>query len=402
MHARCVSRPWHADPVLDSLMQMFVTGKDSMIQKVDRSLALRKTFTQHCNELERGLPRKNNMLVSLHSAKHRFESLATPLGSWVMWLLPLCKTAREITIARTGVEVACAKMFISQLSVYRCVLMAMMADAADDGLEFTRHADSFTAADPATIQEDVYLFLVRIVSLYKEGKIVQILSYTQYMLEMLKTNPVTLPLTVQGGLTWKTIGGAVSDDILQQCFQHMGAWVKLAVRVIRAEFPEWELLQCFWVLDLGEGVVDRDAEERTAAFQKLGKAFKLDPDHLANQVNDHIHVARCFKQQHGTDNLSAWANAVRRTEARRDTALQHPCDHLKGLLYRYATFRACTSRIEQDFSKIADALGDKRLHSLESTEACVTKVVLDKPRDSAACNAIVASAQEPACKWHVD
>ena len=138
---RCLSRPWHADQEINDILQFFIHHKNSMVQKIDHSPDLRRIFTRYVGEMKTGILRKSGSLVSLHSAKHRFESFAGPLGNWVVWLLALVFTAREVVIKRTNVEVKCAELFLSQITEERCILMAMLADAADDGLEFTRAQD---------------------------------------------------------------------------------------------------------------------------------------------------------------------------------------------------------------------------------------------------------------------
>eukprot|EP00969_Alexandrium_andersonii_P252422 11155599-Alexandrium_andersonii.AAC.1 len=66
---------------------------------------MRKTFTRQCDDFKSDIQRNNGLLMSLHSAKHRFESLAAPMGMWVMWFVALLHTAREIAIRRDGSEV---------------------------------------------------------------------------------------------------------------------------------------------------------------------------------------------------------------------------------------------------------------------------------------------------------
>ncbi len=57
-------------------------------------------------------------------------------------------TARDVVVRRTGAEVKCAELFLDNVDVERCVLMAMLAKAADDGLEFTHAQDNFNQSTP--------------------------------------------------------------------------------------------------------------------------------------------------------------------------------------------------------------------------------------------------------------
>eukprot|EP00959_Pyramimonas_sp_CCMP1952_P326979 6844623-Pyramimonas_sp.AAC.1 len=69
-------------------------------------------------------------------------------------------------------------------------------------------------------------------------------------------------------------------------------------------------------------------------------------------------------------------------------------DELKKLLYRFSTFKACASRIEQDFIKCMWVFGDRRLHGTESTECDEIKLVVDRPKDTPSVLCIAQRAQE--------
>ncbi len=72
--------------------------------------------------------------------------------------------------------------------------------------------------------------------------------------------------------------------------------------------------------------------------------------------------------------MDAWTAAIRRVESKASTAANHPTDALRPAIYRLALFKPCTSRVEQDFSRIDQILGSKRLGGLDSTEDDITKV----------------------------
>ena len=167
---RGVSRPWKADDELNELLETFVSGPRSIVQKLDRSLDLRRMFTKYCSELEGGFLANKKLLVSLRSAKHRFESLATPLGIFVVWFQAFIMTAREIMVMRSGIEVQCSVEFLHKIDTRTCVMLALMADASDDALSFTRGVDSWENFDPSSVNADVYCFLIRIVELYVDVK----------------------------------------------------------------------------------------------------------------------------------------------------------------------------------------------------------------------------------------
>ena len=95
---RSISRPWKSDADLNDVLDRFASGRNSIVQKLDRSLDFRRMFTTHCTDLESGFLANSKLLVSLKSAKHRFESLASPLGTVVVWYRAFLNTAREIIV----------------------------------------------------------------------------------------------------------------------------------------------------------------------------------------------------------------------------------------------------------------------------------------------------------------
>jgi len=44
-------------------MQIFISGKIALIQKIDNSLDLRRIFTNNCNAIASDILRKHNLLV---------------------------------------------------------------------------------------------------------------------------------------------------------------------------------------------------------------------------------------------------------------------------------------------------------------------------------------------------
>jgi hypothetical protein len=203
---RTMSRPWKADGHLHEIITFYVTSKTSMVQKIDHSPELRRVFDQHCRSINGRIVRKSKTMLWLHSAKHRFESIAAPMARLVLWMPAFIMTAREVLLLRTMAAAEYCALFLEHITTKTCVLVAMMADAADDGLTFIRKADDFDSADAAEINADVYCFLIRIVELYRNGKITATTtSFTTYMLDLLKASPVTVQM--QNG-QMKTIGDA--------------------------------------------------------------------------------------------------------------------------------------------------------------------------------------------------
>ena len=113
----------------------------------------------------------------------------------------------------------------------------------------------------------------------------------------------------------------------------------------------------------------------------LAKAFGLEEPALMSEIDDLAPIAKQHQVSTNASNLDCWIAAVRKVESRPSTHKSHPTAAVRECLYRLAMFRPCTSRVEQDFSRIDELLSTKRLNGLASTEDDVAKVILDTPQD---------------------
>ena len=125
----------------------------------------------------------------------------------------------------------------------------------------------------------------------------------------------------------------------------------------------------------------------------IAKAVGVNEDDLMAQLDALAPVARQHSLSTGANNLDCWIAAVRRAESRHSVAVLNPTRAIREGIYRLAMFKACTSRVEQDFSKIDEVLGSKRLNGLEATEDDVIKVLLDAPTDPKELSKVVANAR---------
>ena len=134
-------------------------------------------------------------------------------------------------------------------------------------------------------------------------------------------------------------------------------------------------------------------EARRHDIAVLAKAMGVNEADLASQLDALAPVAHQHSRKTGASNLDCWVAAVHRAESRKSMAMAHPTHAIREGIYRLAMFRACTSRIEQDFSKIDEVLGSKRLAGVGSTEDDVIKVILDTPEDPQELARIVVKAR---------
>ncbi|CAK0864004.1 unnamed protein product, partial [Prorocentrum cordatum] len=314
----------------------------------------------------------------------------------------LVATVRMVAVDCASDEinsVRCCAEFLFKIDTRTCVMLALMADASDDALSFTRGVDSWENFDPSALNADVYCFLIRIVELYMEGRVCTILSYTKYMLDCLRQFPIVVPSGTDSS-DYKTIGdrNGVPQAIIQSCLHSLSRWVKLCVHVMRAEFPDFELIQRFSVFNLdADAASRRGGREHEAARRRdiavLANAMGVGEADLRNELDALAPVARQRRTQTGANTLDSWIAAIRRAESRKSMSSAHPAHTIREGIYRLAMFRACTSKVEQDFSKIDEVLGSKRLNGVGSTEDDVIKVVLDTPEDPEELSDVIVRAR---------
>ena len=99
---RLMTRPYKCDPYLDETLGMLVDDRDSMAQKIHNSFVLKKIFQEEIeaqNEASWNLQVKN-----LRAAKHRFESLVTPLGRQLLCLPAFLKACQRIAANRSAAD----------------------------------------------------------------------------------------------------------------------------------------------------------------------------------------------------------------------------------------------------------------------------------------------------------
>ena len=135
------------------------------------------------------------------------------------------------------------------------LLAAMMADCGSETLSLLRVLDSEDLTEACTIMDHVDAFLNRVTWLVFEDGSLNSDSYTNVMIKWL-SEPHIFDVDGRG----KAIGGALpSRDTLNQCFEHMRAWVILARDVVAAEFPSFDVVcsfSAFSVIESNKTVTD--------------------------------------------------------------------------------------------------------------------------------------------------
>ena len=321
-------------------------------------------FQEFCQHVQ-SCPVTANKIRNLKMKKHRFDSLQRPLGRTILWLDAVIMTAIWVVAHRKGQAVAkaCAA-FLAFLSEERVLMLGMCADGADEAIRIVRYLDT-ECHDISEVPLETMAFLSRIDFLFTQGNCVN-LGYTAHCLTCLKRARGFML-----GDEPKTIGGPgrVDQSIIERCLRRMQCWTRLAVSVVRAEFPSWELLYAFGLRDVSgraarQGSTDAEQQDfRQSSLARLATVFGVDLNTLTAEFEDHEPIAQSLYKQARISCWEAWADAVKRTQLHASSRARHPAVALKEVLLRYGAYNGATSSgVEQCFTIQNRACRPERNH----------------------------------------
>ncbi len=347
--------------------------KDSIIQLIDRSLVWRDEFAKYVKDIE---SENIGAVRNLKAAKHRHESYAKPRGRFVLYMDAVLTVAELMNAARGEAQQG-AKPFLDFVTEEVLIQSAMLADASDEGLLFTRALDA-EEVDVAELPRLVSSFVDRLQMLFVEGRCVNVVGYTKYMLDRLKGQPrfargLANGPKILGGPAWQ------SAPIVARCLSRMRSYVKLALCVTRAEFPSYDILNAFHIFSLRKvgtsaavGNPDMSAEMLTM-LERLAVFYKLDKEQLTEEFKFLCpYAAHEFNKKADCTNAEAWQAAITKHLPKRIPAMHHVC-------LRYIVYAISTAGVEQNFSKLKNIFGDQALSGAADCESRVAKLVLDRP-----------------------
>ena len=358
---RLLSRPYHADPELEAYLNNLVMKKASIVQRIFNSHLFQAWFAEETSkqEADSGL---GPGIRSLRAAKHRFETFSTPTGRAMLWLPALMNTAQRIVTDRAGTDVSQqVGTWLRQLSTEEVLQVAMVADASDEGLMLIRAVDS-DVVDWPSIASTVDNFVIRIKTLFGEDAGVMRSGYTAHVINLLKDG--RLHVFCQG-----TTLQPPSDSVARRCLDRMKGWMRLALQVLRTEFPNYSIFQSFSIFDLADArpvrgqVLQLDRPAATS-LKRLAKFFDVDEDGLRAQFLRARPFAAKMKSQNSCDNIEAWQKAAQHK-------LFQDASDLKEVLLRVLAWHGSTSGVEQTFSKACY----NRIGSGQATEEMENRIL---------------------------
>lgn len=311
---RIATRTWKADEFLESINQTIVVKKNSIMNVIRYSDLFKHRFAKCAKQLETN-PATATTISDISSAKHRFESMSKPFGRGCIYWQALVVTAQTILDERGKASKSggAAMEFLQFISVEVMVCFAMMADATDEIITLVRFVEA-EDYDKSKLASQLDSFVHRLQILFVHGQVVNT-GYTAHMLHILRS-PLTVYLPDARGVHTKVIGGkgCPSEALLQQCLRRFRNFVTLAVGVVRAEFPNFEVLQTFSIFHLGNRVTqnnDADYERllgqtQTEHAKALCACLQLDVASFNAQLVDHRSLAEKIFLSKKITVLDAW------------------------------------------------------------------------------------------------
>ena len=381
---RVTAKPEAADEHLEELTRRLFVDKHSITQIIQHSDVWRREFACFVERQEDG---SGGRVINVRAAQHRHESKAKPRGRFVLNLDAFLQTALLIVADRHGQEVRKdAIAFLRDLTVEDAVQVAMLADAADEALLFTRQLDDENV-DPGQLSAIVERFLTALRVLFLEGKCVDLPGFTSHMLGQLQKprsfQPApTLPARTFGG------PGAISSDLVERCLARMQKYARLAAEVTRAEFPNFDILSAYRVFHLeapelrlrgGCAALARHdlTDQQRGDLQRLAKFSDKDAANVAAHYLAHYPIAMAHKVAAQCDNGTAWRFAIDALSRKHHCSIEkHPAADFIHVAMRYLCFGVSTAAIEQSFSALKRLFGEQGLHGSDASEEQMARVLL--------------------------
>ena len=299
---------------------------------------------------------------NLRSAKHRFETLVTPLSRAILDLTSYIAFANKLAVARKGTtEGNVGKTFLETINVTFVLLLAMMADAGMEALNLIRFLDD-EEVSIGEICHRVIAFLDHVTWLFHDEGCFKVSGHVAFVIEWL-SKPHFYMVDGEG----RCIGGSgISESAKQEAFAHMRAWTLLAREVLSAEFPDFDLVDAFSVLALPkQRYVDRlDLREGDRMrLDRLAKAFSQPafPEEYTNYLP--FAIAAYSQTNFKCSYADAWKAAIANRQS------MHPSGALSAVLLRFTCFSPATSKIEQSFALVLQRASVQRLNGTDASES---------------------------------
>jgi hypothetical protein len=100
------------------------------------------------------------------------------------------------------------------------------------------------------------------------------------------------------GGRFRKLGGGISNQVIDRCFQRMCGWLASVVATINAEFPDFEAASAFECFSLRPRLAVPELTER---FNVLTRVFGGQAPELLREFEDYAHFAARVRRTHAHD-----------------------------------------------------------------------------------------------------
>ena len=180
---RILVRPWHCDVYLNAFASALITEPSSLAQLTQHSDDLRSIYSDSVRES--GCNYVSTCFGNLRAAKHRFESMCTPLSRIVLdWGASISFLLR-VSLERSDRAGTSASATLGALDEELMLQAALLADAADECMCLIRFFDQ-REVDNAKIAGEVQRFVSTIAKLFVEEHVWVVEGHTKITLDFLQ------------------------------------------------------------------------------------------------------------------------------------------------------------------------------------------------------------------------
>ena len=241
---RALSRTFATSEMMQCILDKFVTGPYSIVQKIDHSPSLRDEFQKFVKDTD-GTPNVKNV----RGALHRAHCLQKTLGRATVHIDALIGVAEHVIVNRVGDPVKHCRQFLDALNDETYLMLGLMADAADEVMIFKEFVDDETMELASSVDE-LRQLIDRLKHLFlgPRGACLQS-GYAAFALKELEKPKL---VKQSGGISSLGKPGGPSGAVIQRCRERMEAWCVTTLKLLEAEFPSFELVCNFSVFSLGQ------------------------------------------------------------------------------------------------------------------------------------------------------
>jgi len=391
---RVLMRPEAADNFTNRVAQLWVFSKDSPLQLMEHSQVFRDIVADIMAREQHPILRDTPKLTNMSAKKHRYEKCSTPIAKASLWSRCLILGAIRVVLTQVGPPSLQSRLkrFLAEVDTENTHTLGPMADEGDDGLLLVRFFDT-EALDPAHISSTLEEFRQRVDALYVRGAALN-QGFTKLVRDLYQ-DPLLIPSAASGvpDKVIKVPCGRVQERLLKR----MHCWGAMALNVVHAEFPEWELLQSTSVFHLSASrsahclhgeAADQEANEQIR-LRRVQQFVQADEIPFQDQYKDMRPLAQWHKENGppGVSNVECWrlAKAEFDSSAKKSKkwALEHPTHDIEKGLAAYAAWHGCvTSGTESGHSIFKKNIGGRECLGLPYSTGEL-RLLSDPPEDDA-------------------